>query len=166
MTTTRAAHTATLLNNGMVLIVGGIDASDNALRSAELYNPSNNTFTATGSMVKPRTEHVATLLNDGRVLIAGGEDNSENAVASAEIYNPGTGSFGATVISMSDGREDPSIATLFDGRVLVAGGKDDTAVVETSEIYDPNMNTFTKVKNTMTSKRWRTGYNYSEANVP
>ena len=81
MTTPRADHTATLLNNGMVLIVGGystlVDGEGaNALSSAELYNPSNNTFTATGSMLKPRAEHVATLLNDGRVLIAGGIDNS------------------------------------------------------------------------------------------
>jgi hypothetical protein len=155
----------------MVLIVGGystlVDGEGaNALSSAELYNPSNNTFTATGSMLKPRAEHVATLLNDGRVLIAGGIDNSGNAPASAEVYNPATGLFGTSVVSMSDGREDPSIAMLFDGRVLVAGGDDGSGPVDTSEIYDPNLNTFTSVTKLMTEKRWRTGYNYSEASVP
>ena len=37
METARAAHTATLLSNGKVLVVGGVDANGNALASAELF---------------------------------------------------------------------------------------------------------------------------------
>ena len=59
-------QTATLLQNGQVLIAGGETAS------AELFNPSTGKFTATGSMTISRTGHTATLLPDGRVLIAGG----------------------------------------------------------------------------------------------
>src|ERR1700676_2190319 len=71
-----AAPTATLLNNGAVLVLG----ADN-----ELYNPATGTFTATGSMNNARGALTATLLNNRQVLVAGGSDNS-----SAELYLPGT----------------------------------------------------------------------------
>src|SRR5919206_273334 len=66
LTTARQFHTATLLTNGKVLIAGG-DSSVNgfgssALASAEVYDPSTNTFAATGPMTTPRSRHTATLL--------------------------------------------------------------------------------------------------------
>src|SRR6266481_8211280 len=72
MATARDLQTATLLNNGKVLVVGGIDNSS-ALPSAELYDPATGTFTATGSMATARNLHTATLLNNGKVLVVGGE---------------------------------------------------------------------------------------------
>lgn len=60
-------HTGTLLNNGMVLIAGGVSTGP-----AELYNPATGTFTLTGSMNIGRSAHTATLLNDGKVLNVGG----------------------------------------------------------------------------------------------
>jgi hypothetical protein len=62
MSVARVDHTATLLNNGLVLIAGGY--------GAELYDPSTNSFSSTGSMTTFRSYHSATLLADGTVLIA------------------------------------------------------------------------------------------------
>src|ERR1700722_16412932 len=72
MTTPRDQHTATLLTNGTVLIVGGENYTSYALASAELYDPTTGAFSATGALSSARRLPSATLLPDGRLLITGG----------------------------------------------------------------------------------------------
>ena len=74
--TTRAGAVAASLPGGKVLIAGGAD-SGGILQSAELFDPSTNTFTALAAsgnseLQTARTGAVATALPGGRVLIAGG----------------------------------------------------------------------------------------------
>jgi hypothetical protein len=119
----RFLDTATLLDNGMVLIAGGVPQfNGTATASAELYNPATGTFTLTGSLSAPRQGHTAMLLNDGKVLIAGGADNDNNLLASAELYDPATGQFSPTG-SMSAARADDAATLLQNGKVLVTGGQ-------------------------------------------
>ena len=91
----RAAHTATPLADGRVLVTGGFRPGEVTLASAELYDPQTRTFSPTGQMTSVRSGHTATLLRNGRVLIAGGFDD-EDPVRTAELYDPATGSFERT----------------------------------------------------------------------
>ena len=114
-----SAHTATLLPNGKVLLAGGENEDFGYFSNAELYDPSTDTFTATGNMTIARAGHTATLLTDGTVLAAGGQLYS--SLISAELYNPATGAFSSTG-SMTIARAGHSATLLFDGRVLMSGG--------------------------------------------
>ncbi len=118
LNTSRMSATATLLNNGMVLIAGGFNTTP--LASAELYNPGTGTFTATGSLNFARFAFTATLLNNDMVLMAGGED-ANTAVDSAELYNPVTGSFSLTG-NLNVARYYHTATLLNNGLVLITGG--------------------------------------------
>lgn len=144
LNTPRDTHTATLLNDGTVLIVGGFDSNSNILSSAEVYDPVAGTFTVTGSLNVGRAVHTATLLNNGMVLIAGGYDTNGNAIASAELYDPATGSFAVTG-GMNTPRYDGAQGTLLNnGMVLFAGGQDNNGnTLASAELYDPATGTFT-----------------------
>jgi hypothetical protein len=139
-------HTATLLPDGRVLVVGAYN-SDGAPASAELYDPSTGSWTATGDMTRGRAEHTATLLPDGRVLVAGGGDSGTARTATAELYDPSTGSWTATG-DMIEARSGHTATLLADGRVLVAGaGGVDGAASATAELYDPRSGTWTATAN-------------------
>ena len=72
MVNARSGHTASLLRDGRVLIVGDYEGSGSMRTAAELYDPKAGRFVPTGSPVRVRSGQAATLLQDGRVLIVGG----------------------------------------------------------------------------------------------
>jgi len=141
MTVDRAAHQATLLADGTVLVTGGFRAGEVGLDSAELYDPATGTFRPTGPMVTTRKAgHTAVRLGTGQVLVAGGWVGRD-ITASAELYDPVTERFVPTG-SMSSARANSAAALLPDGSVLIAGGFDGRAALATVEIYDPATGTF------------------------
>jgi hypothetical protein len=149
MTDPRQQFAATLLNNGEVLISGGLanEDSTSGLYTAELYEPSSNTFVAVGNMVDARSAQTSTLLKNGQVLIAGGISAAGTSFTGAELYDPSTNSFSSTG-SLNDARAFHTATHLSSGKVLIAGGEDPSGKsVDTAELYDPSTGTFSAVGN-------------------
>jgi hypothetical protein len=150
LNTARDSHTATLLPNGMVLVAGGLDSTNNASASAELFDPAggtNGTWTATGSLNTARYGHTATLLPNGMVLVAGGLDSSGHPSASAELFDPAGGTNGtwtATTGTLNTARFQHTATLLPNGMVLVAGGFNyTTGFLVSAELYNPVNGTWT-----------------------
>jgi hypothetical protein len=148
----RWLHTATLLNDGRVLIVGGRDNNCTgncdvySLRTAEIFDPSTGLFTPTADLHISRYGHTATLLPDGRVLILGGEsteviEDGSDEVKTTEIYDPASGQFslGPELIL---GRSSHTATWLNCGKILLAGGYRVSGFgTERTEIFDPSTGT-------------------------
>jgi len=147
MTTPRYLHTATLLDDGNVLVAGA-EHNDGILASTELYNPGNGKWTATARMITARTQQFAVKLADGKVLVAGGfgpvSPTDHGPLVSAEVYDPATrkwsptGDLPAAHVGMG------TIALLRDGKVLLAGGGGSgDPMLASAELYDPSTGTWT-----------------------
>jgi len=140
----RASHTATVLQDGRVLVAGGFKKAPDGrsqiyFRTAELFDPKTQSFSQTGDMNVRRAGHTATLLPDGRVLLAGGF-TEQGMTASAELYDPVSGTF-SPAGTMSVARGDFTATLLLNGDVLIAGGGDVTATAS-AELYHPATNRF------------------------
>ena len=160
MSVARSHHTATLLPDGKVLVVGGENVLYLVEPSAEVYDPVANTWSATrAAPISPRSQHTATLLPSGLVLIAGGFDIVDGLLTplnTAELYDPvlhtttSTDSNGVTTVTITGGLDftatppmafahyGQSATRLADGRVVVVGGN-----TTQTEVYDPATATWT-----------------------
>lgn len=157
----RDGHTATLLHDGRVLVVGGRNSSGVALSSAQIYNPATGAWTAASSLATPRFGHVAVMLQNGRVLVAGGQ-NSGGYLRDTVIFNPVTGQWasgpllntaraGATATLLpttaSPAPEAPAASQFIvspappaDARVLIAGGENSGRTLASAELFNPAAN--------------------------
>ncbi len=167
MEETRKFHTATLLKDGRVLIVGGEHSGTETLLVGRnlIYDPSTRSFSEAGDLQFDRVNHKAVLLQDGRVLIIGGIAGEGPFVHTAEMFDPETNAFSPAGVSAIDPlaatllpsgkvllmrsingdialynpaihefsptghsigwRTQPTVTLLADGRVMVAGGSKD-----------------------------------------
>lgn len=158
LATGRYGHTATLLPNRKVLVVGGFDSycvCSTPVTTAEIFDPATGAFTSAGTPQVPRAYHTATVLADDTVLIVGGvqgvpdlaANGSVPALASAEIYDPVTNSF-SSVGGMSNPRMHHTATLLPNDMALIVGGAPvfigapGTTGDATAELYDPVAHTF------------------------
>jgi hypothetical protein len=142
MTVARSGHTATLLQDGRVLITGGGSAT------VELYDPSTGTFTATGATTASKYGGSATPLPDGKVMLI--EATNVTGVVSAlpvtylytrytELYDPSAGTIAR---SMVDSQPGYTPTLLLNGKVLLTGGASGEtnccSIAAPPELYDPS----------------------------
>jgi N-acetylneuraminic acid mutarotase len=137
--TPRHLHTATLLKNGKVLVVGAggiIDGDESGpLDTAELYDPDTGMWSFTGNLNTAVESHTATLLQNGKVLVLGLVLPTWRGYA--ELYDPDTGTWSSVGLGGNIGF--PHTATLLpDGRVLIVGGENSGGPINPAQLYDPD----------------------------
>lgn len=140
-----SGHKAVTLGNGKVLVFGNW-ADTNV---TDIYDPTTNSFTRVGNMIRGRRLFSAVRLQDGRVLAIGGRyfnGSTDVGLASTEIFDPATETWTSTG-SMSVAREGFFAGLLPDGKVFVAGGRrlSPAGYLSSAEIYDPVTGQFTTV---------------------
>lgn len=103
----RGGHTATLLHDGSLVVLGGVSLESDV--SAQVCDLDANSCTARGALLQHFEQHDAALLGTGQILIGGGTWD-----ARAEIYDPVTGDAqalpqeycgaGSRLLALRDGR--------------------------------------------------------------
>jgi hypothetical protein len=144
MATARFEHTLILLSTGKALAVGGRSSTTGTtgLASAELYDRTSGTWSATGSLANGRRLHTATQLGtssnqttSGKILVAGGISGA-TSLNSFELYSPSTGTWSVSG-TMNAARHGHTATLLPDGRVLTAGGLNGTTILTSAALYNP-----------------------------
>jgi N-acetylneuraminic acid mutarotase len=147
MVNPRTYHSATLLQNGQVLAVGGVGNNNAVYAGTELYDPVANTWAPGGSLAARRYLHTATILQNGKVLaVAGYTINSAMAtltLPSAEVYDSVANTW-ASAGNLATARIAHTATLIPSGQVLVVGGQDsNNNSLSSAEIYDPTSNSWT-----------------------
>lgn len=123
----RCAHTATLLGDGRVLLVGGTFLPP----SAEIFDPATQRFAFAATPAFPRYQHAAVRLPSGEVLVVGGTDGRGTAYAATELYDPRNDRW-RMAAPMPVGHVGPVAVLLTTGKVLVVGSG-----LAMTALYDP-----------------------------
>lgn len=132
--------TATLLDDGNVLLIGGDGTGTSpSITSAERFDPATGRFTQVGALSEGRSTHTATRLSNGQVLVAGGyigDAGANQGRKTTELFDPASNRFVAGP-TMAVARYAHTATALADGRVVIAGGLDGTLAHPSIELYTP-----------------------------
>lgn len=117
----RNSHASVLLDNGKVLVYGGVGT----VFETELFDPNTNTFTLTGNLNQLRAHSDGIKLANGNVFTYGnGTFFSPGNTGCIEIYNPSTGVWTAPVMATT-GHQLYQLEVVND-KLLIIGGSTTT----------------------------------------
>jgi hypothetical protein len=156
----RSHTTASLLNDGRVLVAGGLgEGAQQMLDTAQVYDPVTNQWSDAAPLNVGRFSHTATVLpnNNGTVLVVGGQGGGV-ALTSAEIYDP-VANLWIPAASMAQLRQDHTASlVLSSNQVVVVGGRLPVGVnaLSSSEMYDIGTNTWVSLGNLLFPRRGHT----------
>jgi hypothetical protein len=145
MAVRRLGHSAVLLADGRVLVIGGASGSEGGFAShssCEIYDPVAGTFSGAASLPAGRAVAAAALLPDGSVLLVGGGAGSTSHHGALR-YDPVADSW-SSAGTTSSGGPGLTLTALPDGRLLAAGGASlpSQAESDAADLYDPAAGTF------------------------
>ncbi len=136
MPVARAVHTQTLLDDGRVLLLGGVGNGLGALAGGHVFDPETLAFTQVPAMAGGRVLHTATKLADGRVFVAGGSAGyvvkhpigfgpggslAAPGPLQTQIYNPASNTWSPGPV-LAVARTAHQAVLLANGKVLITGG--------------------------------------------
>ncbi len=132
MVVPRSEHTATLLVDGRVLIVGGVDVNGVLAAKDELYDPATETFAETPAIPSQHRmrEHNAVLLADGRVLVGGVW--ASGTYFAGYIWSPATAAWSFQAGPPSVSSSGTRLVALANGKVLFTNAYSD------AWLFDPS----------------------------
>ncbi len=137
-------HSATLLADGRVAVIGGSRGQAAISSDIDLFDPASESFTRVASMATGRENHTATLLHDDRLLVVGGNAGLA-VVVPAELFDPRTGAVVATGTSVAE-RQGHTATRLASGDVLIVGGNSNEGlpfgISDSAEIWDAETGQF------------------------
>lgn len=145
--TGRSGHTATRLEGGRILVLGGQVSLDIG-PLADLVDEGSGAVADGGRLQLPRSRHAAVALADGRVLVVGGLNRD-----SVELWDPQARRFRLLAARLQHVREFPSATLLADGRVLIAGGWHGGQSYRFAELFDPRTERFEPVPDEISERR-------------
>jgi RHS repeat-associated protein len=135
----RTGHSATLLPDGTVLIIGGLTRGGRVAASMERFDPASGRFEVIANAPAiARAFHTATVVSDGRVLIVGGADEGQHPSNDVLLLDPTTLQAPTVLATLPNPRLQHDATLLADGRVRLSGGTNEAGrPVSLDEMVDP-----------------------------
>jgi hypothetical protein len=131
--------------DGRIYALGGMDSTgNNAVSTAQVYDPSTDVWSSIASMPTPHLMHAAACGSDGRIYAIGGYVPYQGYSAAVEVFTPGTGTW-ASAASLPTARQDLAAATGADGRIYTFGGVGASGISAAAEVYDPTLGTWSSI---------------------
>mgnify|MGYP000089838327 CR=1 FL=1 len=169
MSARRMNHTATLLPDGRVLVIGGEDFQGRMHATIEAFDPATERWQTMTPLPTGLANHSATLLPSGQVLVAGGGlSNTKNypgddARMTSYSYDPIADTISETG-ALNHARSHHRAVWLPSGKVLAVGGGSGSYatnpnfadILTSAELYDPSTGSWMETAPTARARAFHT----------